>query len=236
MIKETLNLFFGPLRNRYVIVAIVIITAVLLFTKNTEAESLIFPYGTYEDFEPQIVLVSHEIPPIIHTVPQSAEELSRTNLYIEDSHPIEYCIALNVYYEARADNLAGKYAVADVVLNRVQDARFPNTACEVIREGIMLESWSTAQHPELPDEERKYYPKRDRCQFSWYCDGMADVPTDRESWRDAQIIAYNIVQFGTFRGITEGATHYHATYVSPSWSLIYHVVGRIGAHIFYRWV
>ncbi len=231
MIKEILKLI-----GRSIILVIVIVSVALLFAKNSDADANTYPYQNYEDFEPQVVLVSHEIPPIIHQEPPSAEELSKTNLYTEKSHPDEYCIALNIYWESRADNLAGKYAVADVVLNRAQDSRFPNTVCGVIREGIMLESWSTAQHPELADENRKYYPKRNRCQFSWYCDGLADVPTQQAAWRDAQVIAYNIVQFGTFRGITEGATHYHATYVSPTWSLVYQVVGRIGAHIFYRWV
>ena len=38
-----------------------------------------------------------------------------------------------------------------------------------------------------------------------------------------------------YRGITEGATHYHATYVSPNWAPELDLVGRIGTHIFYRW-
>ncbi len=182
------------------------------------------------------VPISHNIDPISPPILYNVQEESETNLYTEESHPDEYCIALNVYYEARADNLAGRYAVADVVLNRVNDSRYPSTVCEVIRQGIMYESWSTKQHEDLSDEERVYFPKINQCQFSWFCDGIADVPTNQAAWRDAQVIAYNIVQFGTFRGITEGATHYHATYVSPSWSLVYQVVGRIGAHIFYRWV
>ena len=43
-----------------------------------------------------------------------------------------HCLALNVYYETRSDNLAGMYAVSDVVLNRVRDTRYPNTICEVV--------------------------------------------------------------------------------------------------------
>jgi spore germination cell wall hydrolase CwlJ-like protein len=49
------------------------------------------------------------------------------------------------------------------------------------------------------------------------------------------MLAYYIVEEGKFRGITEGATHYHATYVSPRWAKDLHLVGRVGAHIFYRW-
>jgi len=39
----------------------------------------------------------------------------------------EHCMALNIYHEARSDNLAGKFAVGDVVLNRVYDTRYPNS-------------------------------------------------------------------------------------------------------------
>jgi len=227
---------------RYIIVAIVIAIVGLAFMDDAPAQ-LTVDQTPNSIITPDIIVpvsadtVAPMAPPILYNIPKDA----RTNLYTEKSHPDEYCIALNIYFEARAENLAGKYAVADVVLNRVNDSRFPNTVCEVIREGPTYESWETKKHPELPDEERIYLPVRDRCQFSWYCDGETDIPDQRTAWRDAQIIAYNIVQFGTFRGITEGATHYHATYVNPEWSLeawrpVYHLIGRIGDHIFYKWI
>ena len=58
---------------------------------------------------------------------------------------------------------------------------------------------------------------------------------DGDAWRKAQEIAYRIVFEKKYRGITEGATHYHATYVSPNWAPELDLVGRIGTHIFYRW-
>lgn len=218
--------------SKWMIIACVLLAGFLAFSDANADHHMIYAPA---------MLASHIIidPPILYQ--ETPEEQSKNDLYTEESHPDEYCIALNVYYEARADNLAGKYAVADVVLNRVADTRFEDTACKVIREGIMYESWSTAQHEDLKPEERVYFPKRDRCQFSWFCDGKADEPTQLAAWRESQIIAYNIVQFGTFRGITEGSTHYHATYVAPDWSLeiwryAYHLIGRIGSHIFYKWV
>jgi spore germination cell wall hydrolase CwlJ-like protein len=82
--------------------------------------------------------------------------------------------------------------------------------------------------------------KRNKCQFSWYCDGKADIPYDRESWKNAQSVAWDIVKWDNYRGITEGSTHYHTTYVNPNWNKSRQGwsitrVGRIGAHIFYRW-
>jgi len=147
------------------------------------------------------------------------------------------CMALNIYYESRSDNLAGQYAVADVVLNRVHDDRYPNTICEVIYEGPVRESWKTKQDPDLPESERIYNPIRHLCQFSWYCDGKSDNPSDETGWAQAQYVAGAILYSDKYRGITEGATHYHATYVKPNWTRdrgMNHI-GRIGAHIFYRW-
>ena len=75
---------------------------------------------------------------------------------------------------------------------------------------------------------------RNKCQFSWYCDGRSDWPTDMDAWVEAQQIAYNMIVYSDARGITEGATHYHATYVSPEWARDFAIIGRIGEHIFYR--
>ena len=130
------------------------------------------------------------------------------------------CLALNIYYEARGSNLADKAGVSDVVLNRVQDTRYPNTICEVVKQGLQNADGSM---------------KRNKCQFSWYCDGKHDRPQDEDRWNEAQLIAFNMLENNKFRGITEGATHYHATYVNPRWATTLQQVGRLGAHIFYRW-
>jgi len=149
---------------------------------------------------------------------------SKWNIY--ESHRDIHCLAQNIYFEARSDLAAGQFAVADVVLNRVRDTRWPNTICEVIREGP-ISKW----HLENTGKE---VPVRHRCQFSWYCDGKSDNATESEAWEKSLTIAYQIIKNDTFRGVTSGSTHYHATYVNPSWSLAFHRVGQIGDHIFYR--
>ncbi len=156
-------------------------------------------------------------------------------LYTELSHPELYCLAKNIYFEAKSEPIAGQYAVADVVLNRVKDSRFPNTICEVVYEGPLRESWQTKKQTDLDDSLRVYHPIRDRCQFSWWCDGKSDNIKDGDAWRKAQEIAYRLVNDYKHRGLTEGATHYHATYVNPKWAPTLDLVGRIGTHIFYRW-
>jgi spore germination cell wall hydrolase CwlJ-like protein len=142
------------------------------------------------------------------------------NFELEKLFPQVQCMALNIYYEARGSNLADQAAVADVVMNRVQDTRYPNTICKVVKQGLQNADGSM---------------KRNKCQFSWYCDGKHDRPQDQDRWVEAQGIAWNMVEENKFRGITEGSTHYHATYVEPRWAKTLQLVGRIGAHIFYRW-
>ena len=156
-------------------------------------------------------------------------------LYTTSSHPELYCLAMNIYFEAKSEPIAGQYAVADVVLNRVNDARYPNSICEVVLQGPQRESWKTKKIENLEDNQRQFYPIRHKCQFSWYCDGKPDKVRDGDAWRKAQEIAYRIVGESKFRGVTEGSTHYHATYVSPRWAPQLDLVGRIGTHIFYRW-
>lgn len=154
---------------------------------------------------------------------KDAETLNE--LYSSESHPQEYCLAQNIYYESRTDNLAGQAAVADVVLNRVALKEYPGTVCDVVKQGP-ISKW----HMEQRGRE---VPIRNQCQFSWYCDGKPDDKPTGDEWRKAQELAYRMLNQDYLRGISEGATHYHATYVDPSWNKRMHLVGRIGLHIFY---
>ena len=137
----------------------------------------------------------------------------------------EHCMALNIYHEARSDSLAGKFAVADVVINRVRDDRYPKTICGVIYQGDHKPSWK---------DSSQLVPVRNRCQFSWYCDGKNDTPLDADSWNEAVLISSQIIKNGKHRGLTESATHYHADWIEPYWAPTLQQVGTIGSHIFYR--
>ena len=136
-----------------------------------------------------------------------------------------YCMALNIYHESRSENLAGKFAVADVVVNRLNDRRYPNTICGVIYDAELKPSWK---------DPTKEVPVRNRCQFSWYCDGKPDEPTEQDAWNESILVAHQLIFEGRMEGITEGATHYHTTYVEPYWATSLDLVGHIGTHIFYR--
>ena len=136
-----------------------------------------------------------------------------------------YCMALNIYHESRSENLAGKFAVADVVLNRVNDRSYPDTVCGVIYDAELKPSWK---------DPTKEVPIRNRCQFSWYCDGKLDDPTETDAWNESILVAHQSIYEGRMLGLTEGATHYHTTYVEPYWASSLDLVGHIGSHIFYR--
>ena len=134
------------------------------------------------------------------------------------------CLAKNIYFEARNEPFAGQFAVALVTLNRVNDATFPNTICKVVYQGI-----HTADG----------FPKRNRCQFSWYCDGNSDEVRNLKSYDKTQKIAnLAMLQYSKMKSegldFTEGARYYHTYEISPRWSTSFPKVGRIGDHIFYR--
>lgn len=127
------------------------------------------------------------------------------------------CLAMNIYHEARGEPLAGRIAVAEVVFNRVVSPKFPNTICEVVKDGHYYQG----------------HPVRNKCQFSWWCDGKSDLPKDTVQWGEAINLARTMMD-KTHVDITEGALYYHATRVSPYWSSHYDVTVTINNHIFYR--
>ena len=165
---------------------------------------------------------------VIYLPAKSEEEVNKEQ---------QYCMALNIYREANNQSYNGMIAVGRVVMNRVQDNRWPGDPCSVIYEGPVRESWKTKKYPDLSDEERVYNPVRNRCQFSWYCDGKKDELINTENnikWKVASAIAYEILAYDKWNGIVEGANHYHADYVKPSWRKQMQLISRIDDHIFYR--
>lgn len=125
------------------------------------------------------------------------------------------CLALNVYFEARGEPLAGRYAVAEVTMNRVASPRYPDSVCGVVYE----KNW---------DALRKRYVSA----FSWTEFKTRPGPTGEE-WDRARRIADEV-----FHGRSDpklaGALHYHADYIRPSWARKRTPIARIGNHVFYR--
>jgi spore germination cell wall hydrolase CwlJ-like protein len=123
------------------------------------------------------------------------------------------CLAMNVYHEARSEPVVGQYAVAHVVLNRVQSTRWPDDVCSVVHQGL--------------------HKGKHKCQFSWYCDGKSDKAYDDLSWARSLIVADNVMN-GVISDVTNDATHYHALYVRPYWRKSFEVTRTYGSHRFYK--
>lgn len=122
------------------------------------------------------------------------------------------CMTEALYFEARGETIEGQYAVAEVILNRVDSANYPDSICDVVHQGT----------------GRRY-----ACQFTYTCDGIPEVVTDDRAWNRAGQIARIMMQDAP-RTLTEGATHYHAHRVNPHWARVYPRTAQVGAHLFYR--
>ena len=125
------------------------------------------------------------------------------------------CLAQNVYYEARGEPLAGQYAVAEVTMNRVAAASFPDTVCGVVHESRL-------------DPVRK----RRVSAFSWTELESLPRPNGFE-WRRATAVASSVYD-NQEAPLVDGALYYHATRVTPAWASTKTRVARIGKHVFYE--
>jgi spore germination cell wall hydrolase CwlJ-like protein len=130
-----------------------------------------------------------------------------------------WCLAEAIYFEARGEPERGQLAVGRVVINRAESGRYPDSICGVVYQNAH---------------------KRNRCQFSFACDGKPETITDTASWRAALAGARRLMACEAEcreepgrSGSVWVSTHYHADYVSPSWAKKLRRTGRIGRHIFY---
>lgn len=121
------------------------------------------------------------------------------------------CLATALFFEARSEPLEGQIAVGEVIMNRVESDKWPDTICEVVN-----------QHK----------------QFSYTHDGKSDNPdvydkhADKESWEALKVLAQDIYDNKWDTGLT--ADHYHAKYVKPAWASRFDKVLVVGTHIFYK--
>ena len=113
------------------------------------------------------------------------------------------CMAVAIYFEARSEPIDGQMLVAETILNRVADERWPDTACEVVKQ----------PH-----------------QFSFYSDGKSDTPRNAEAYATALEVAA-IALSGEH--LWSGALYYHTTDVRPVWRHDLQPIGVVGSHIFY---
>jgi hypothetical protein len=119
--------------------------------------------------------------------------------------PEMQCLASAVFYEARSESLAGKLAVARVIINRSESGRFPRSLCGVVTQ---------------PG------------QFSFVHGGhIPSVATTAHAWNNSVAVA-RVAMADSWKSPAEGALFFHASRVSPGWGR--QRMAQIDNHIFYR--
>ncbi len=122
------------------------------------------------------------------------------------------CLSEALYFEARGETAAGLFAVAEVILNRVDDSYYPDSVCEVVNQG-----------------NGGLY----QCQFTYTCDGAKEIIGNKRAYQRVGKVARAMLD-GAPRDLTDGATYYHTNAVSPSWSRVFTRTASIGVHHFYK--
>ena len=122
-----------------------------------------------------------------------------------------YCLTSAVYFEARGETPRGQAAVAQVVMNRVANPRFPKSVCGVVFQGAATRG----------------------CQFSFACDGSMRRGREAAAWDRARRIAERALS-GVVLADVGKATHFHTIGVEPGWGPQMMRVAKVGLHVFYR--
>ena len=155
------------------------------------------------------------VPPVPPAPPDAPGDVAALVAAAEPAGDAEwYCLAEALYFEARGEDPEGQAAVAEVILNRVDSPAYPDSVCAVV--GQVADGSGGGG-----------------CQFSYRCDGLPDAIRERRAWAEVGRVARAMLDDAP-RTLTDGATYYHASSVSPSWADAFPRTASIGAHLFYR--
>jgi N-acetylmuramoyl-L-alanine amidase len=147
------------------------------------------------------------VPPLAPIVKPTPLQVVRTDHQLKHDPLDLFCMAKNIYHEAAHEPEIGRYAVAQITLNRKMNPRYPKKICDVIM---------------------------DPYQFSWANDKKIRWTNPKgPAWEESKRIAYNVVVEGyRVKGLEHGL-FYHADYVSPRWRDNNAQIIQVGRHIFY---
>lgn len=151
-----------------------------------------------------LVLISSVVSANHYKVP-SSNDASKLRLSSQD------CMAINLYHESRSESDIANMMILSVVLNRVEDKRYPDTICEVV----------FGKHA-----------------FSWTNDKLSDkVKNEKQYHRLYKLVEDFLINKDLFISLSEGADHYHTVSIKPYWAksdkLKY--INTVDKHKFYKW-
>lgn len=122
----------------------------------------------------------------------------------------QYMLALTIWKEARNQPIKGQTLVADTILNRVADPRWPNTI-----KGVALQPWQFSVFNEK-DPNRALQPE-----FS--------SEADWKAWNTALHVAFTSYLMGPKSKVN----HYHTKNILPYWAVQATPSVTVKDHIFY---
>ena len=153
------------------------------------------------NFSDMTTVEAHESKPL---------KVSYKNLSPHAKKQVE-CLAQNIYYEAGWEPEKGQIAVAMVTLNRVEDGRFANSICGVVKQKT-----------------------QNTCQFTWFCEGKVLTKMNHSVYNEVKdLAAYVYANHQKIKDPSKGALFYHADYVNPGWKNMVYLT-KIGRHKFYN--
>ena len=155
----------------------------------------------------QMSIIEHKVDKLTEIL------LVRTNEHIKITQTEMDCLSKNIFYEAGVESELGKFAVAQVTLNRVNDGGFGSNFCKVIYAKNRIKGKTT-------------------CAFSWTCKRYSKPPSG-PLWEESRRVAEQFVQESIRLSPVADALYYHSTDVDPYWADDNKRIYSIGKHIFY---
>jgi spore germination cell wall hydrolase CwlJ-like protein len=149
----------------------------------------------------------------IQTIHEDVQDIKayiiKTNNRLTYTKAEEDCLAKNIFYEAGVEPPIGKFAVAQVTLNRLKEGRWGKDICKVV------------------------YAK---AQFSWTLDKQKrNAQPKGQLWVESKDVARNVLAQGYRVAGLEDSTYYHADYIrTPVWAKSVAKIQQVGQHIFYK--
>ena len=200
------TLFYGIFVQIFALQSVQASESSIIFSLKAFARSLVYEVPTTTD----IPLQKNTLLPLLR--PKERITLL-TSMRPQDRPNFQWkCLAEALYFEARGEPVEGQFAVAEVILNRVDSPKFPNSICRVVNQGT---------------------GRKHACQFSYTCDGKLELVANGAAYKKVVRIARLMID-GGIRQLSGGATYYHTTSVQPSWARRFEHTGTIGIHKFYK--
>ena len=130
----------------------------------------------------------------------------------------DHVLALTVFGEGRGESIEGKVAIANVIMNRLCDKRWPKTIASVCLQPLQFSCWNDE------DPNSKVLLRKSK-QGTGYDTDIA--------WKECLFAARGVIN-RYVRDNTKGANHYHTKAIKPSWAAKMERTAEIGNHLFYR--